>query len=125
MKRYLLNLPVPSIRNTGTFFEGLELAVSYNHEEQTCIVTFSSECQLLFTQQDTFTATTGIQWREPRQYAGIIHLMMDDVDALNNLSHIAMLSGGEILSDIIEDEKTVRVQIEDYNGYRYLMIAEK
>lgn len=123
MQSYHLCLPVESIRNTGTFFEGLALSVAYDRDKQEVYVTFSDESQLVFVERETFTKRTGIEWKDPREYGGCLTLRMKEEDSLRNLLHIAMLSGGEILRDpFYDDEGNLVAYMEDYNGYRYQMI---
>lgn len=122
MNSYWLNLPVPSIRNTGTFFEGLALKVQYDHEKQICSVTFKDGTVLMFIERETFTRNTGIQWKEPRDYAGVISISMDDEDEMRNLLHIAMLSGGEIIKEPTEQNGVLTAYFEDYNGYNYNLV---
>lgn len=124
MNAYWLNLPVESIRNTGTFFEGLDMKVDYSTEQQTCTVTFHDGMKIVFTQREQFTENTGIAWKEPSEYAAVIHIMMQDATSLRNLLHIAMLSGGEILKEPFEHEGRLMAYFEDYNGYHYAMISE-
>lgn len=123
MQSYCLFLPVESIRNTGTFFEGLALKVVYDRVKQEVYVTFSDGTQLIFVERETFTQRTGIGWKDPKDYAGCIGLRMQDEDNLRNLLHIAMLSGGEILREPFYDEEgNLCAYMEDYNGYRYEMV---
>lgn len=124
MNAYWLNLPVESIRNTGTFFEGLDMKVDYSTEQQTCTVTFHDGMKIVFTQRDQFSENTGLAWKEPSEYAAVIHIKMQDADSLRNLLHIAMLSGGEILKEPFEHEGQLMAYFEDYNGYHYAMISE-
>lgn len=121
MKSYNLILPVASIRNTGTFFEGLALKVAYDREKGTVTVSFKDGTILVFMEEYAFNNLTGIAPQDPREYGGIIQLTMTDEDNLRNLLHIAMLSGGEILREPYWQEDQLLAMMEDYNGYRYLM----
>lgn len=122
MQTHWINLPVPSIRNTGTFFEGLALTVQYDHDQQVVKVIFKDGTTLLFTERERFTKNTGIAWKHPKNYAGVITIGMTDEDDMRNLLHIAMLSGGEIRKEPEYQNGILTAYFEDYNGYNFCMV---
>lgn len=124
MQSYSIYLPVESIRNTGTFFEGLGLNVRYQTAKQEVYVSFADGSTLVFVERETFTKMTGIQWQVPKDYAACIRIIMDDEDNLRNLIHIAMLSGGEIIKEPEWVDDQLIGQMQDYNGYAYLLVYD-